>query len=124
MHLETDMLMKSWNVGAMPTRYPGIYRTTRGYRVRVRALDPKTDTLKEKNREYEGINLEQALQLQLHMRAEIRDAVDTAGSRIKYGDYVTHLLKSKTARGEIGTAKGLRTWSDMQTLHLVPCFGE
>lgn len=124
MHLETDMLMKSWNVGAMPTRYPGIYRTTRGYRVRVRALDPKTDTLKEKNREYEGINLEQALQLQLHMRAEIRDAVDTAGSRIKYGDYVTHLLKSKTARGEIGTAKGLRTWSDMQTLHLVPYFGD
>lgn len=33
-------------------------------------------------------------------------------------------MKFKTARGEIGTAKGLRTWSDMQTLHLVPHFGD
>ena len=93
MHLETDMLMTSWNVGATPTRYPGIFRTERGYRVRVRALDPRTATLKEKNKEYDGINLEQALQLQLHLRAEIRDAV----SRTRYGDYVTLLLKSKTA---------------------------
>lgn len=124
MHLETDMLMKSWNVGAVPTRYPGIFRTTKGYRVRVRALDPKTDTLKEKNREYEGISLQQALQLQLDMRAEIREATDIVGSRIKYGDYVTQLLKSKTARGELGTKKGLRTWSDMQKVHLVPYFGD
>ncbi len=124
MHLETDMLMTSWNVGATPTRYPGIFRTERGYRVRVRALDPRTATLKEKNKEYDGINLEQALQLQLHLRAEIRDAVQTAVSRTRYGDYVTLLLKSKTARNELATAKGRRTWSDMQTLHLVPYFGD
>ncbi len=124
MHLETDMLMTSWNVGNKPTRYPGIFKTEKGYRVRVRALDPRTDTLKERNKEYENINLEQALQLQLKLRAEIREAAEAAVSRIKYGDYVTLLLKSKTARGELSTAKGRRTWSDAQMLHLVPYFGD
>src|SRR5262249_38281122 len=37
----------------------GIYRT--GTRYRVRATDPKAGTLKEGNREFEGISLEQAV---------------------------------------------------------------
>lgn len=41
-----------------------------------------------------------------------------------YGDFVTRLLESKLARGELSTAKGRRTWTDAQTLHLVPCFGD
>lgn len=124
MHLETDMLMTSWNVGATPTRYPGIFKTEKGYRVRVRALDPRTDTLKERNKEFEGIDLNEALQRQLLLRAEIREATETASVRIRYGDYVTLLLKSKTARGELSTAKGRRTWTDAQMLHLVPEFGD
>jgi integrase len=123
MHLEMDKLMTSWNNGVKPTRYPGIFKTEKGYRVRVRALDPRTDTLKEKNKEFEGVNLEQALRLQLELRGEIREAAERDVSRTKYGDYVTLLLKSKTARGELSTAKGRRTWTDAQTLHLVPHFG-
>lgn len=123
MHLEMDKLMSSWNDGNKPTRYPGIFKTERGYRVRVRALDPRTDTLKEKNKEFEGVNLEQALALQLQLRGEIREAAEQVASRTRYGDYVTLLLKSKTARGELSTAKGRRTWTDAQTLHLVPHFG-
>jgi hypothetical protein len=124
MHLEMDMLMSSWNVGAKPTRYPGIFKTEKGYRVRVRAMDPRTDTLKERNQEFEGIDLNEALQRQLLLRAEIREAAAQASSRIRYGDYVTLLLKSKTARGDLSTAKGRRTWTDAQTLHLVPEFGD
>ena len=45
-------------------------------------------------------------------------------SRIRYRDYVTSLLTSKIARGELSTAKGRRTWTDAQTLHLVPQFGD
>ena len=41
MHLEMDTLMTSWNVGAKPTRYPGIFKTENGFRVRVRAVDPR-----------------------------------------------------------------------------------
>lgn len=40
-----------------------------------------------------------------------------------YGEYVTLLLAIKTARNELSTAKGRRTWTDAQTLHLVPHFG-
>jgi integrase len=43
---------------------------------------------------------------------------------IRYGDYVTLLLETKTARNELSTAKGRRTWTDAQTLHLVPYFGD
>jgi integrase len=124
MHLEMDMLMTSWNVGAKPTRYPGIFKTENGFRVRVRAVDPRTDTLKERNQEFEGIDLDEALRRQLQLRTEIRKAAEQASARVRYGDYVTLLLKSKTARGELSTAKGRRTWTDAQTLHLVPHFGE
>jgi integrase len=43
---------------------------------------------------------------------------------IRYGDYVTLLLETKTARNELSTAKGRRTWTDAQRLHLVPYFGD
>ena len=49
---------------------------------------------------------------------------DGSGMAIKYGDYVTLLLETKTARNELSTAKGRRTWTDAQTLHLVPYFGD
>jgi integrase len=124
MHLEVDMLMTSWNVGARPTRYPGIFKTENGYRVRVRAMDPKTDMLKERNREFEAIDLDEALRRQTRLRAEIRDDVEQTASRTRYGDHVTLLLKSKTARNELSTAKGRRTWTDAQKLHLVPYFGD
>ena len=101
MHLEVDMLMTSWNVGTKPTRYPGILKTETGYRVRVRAVDPKTGTLKEKNREFEAIDVDEALRRQTRLRAEIRDDVEQTASRTRYGDYVTLLLKSKTARNEL-----------------------
>ncbi len=41
-----------------------------------------------------------------------------------YADFVTVLLEAKTARGELSTAKGRRTWTDAQALHLVPQFGD
>lgn len=37
-----------------------------------------------------------------------------------YADYVVLLLETKTVRGELSTAKGRRTWTDAQTLHLLP----
>ena len=68
MLLEGNMDMASWTAGCKPTRYPGIYKTKTGYRVRVRAIDPRTGTLKEANRDIEGITLEQALVMQAEER--------------------------------------------------------
>jgi integrase len=41
-----------------------------------------------------------------------------------YAEFVALLLETKLARGELSTAKGRRTWTDAQTLHLVPYFGD
>jgi hypothetical protein len=58
----------NWMAGCKPTRHTGIYKTPTGYRVRVRAKDPRTGTQKEMNREFEGISLDQAVVKQAELR--------------------------------------------------------
>lgn len=108
--------------GCKRTRYSGILRTTNGYRVRVRAIDPRTGTQKEKNQEFENISIEDALRLQQRLRAEIRGEVSVERERNRYGDYAESLLKRKVATGELSSKKSQRTWTDAQDLHLLPAF--
>jgi hypothetical protein len=79
------MLHMTWMQGCAKTRYPGIFKTTSGYRVRVRAVDPRTGTLKEANREYENVDLKEALLRQGEMREEIRRG-SIAVERLRVGD--------------------------------------
>lgn len=65
------MLNMTWMQGCAKTRYPAIFKTRTGYRVRVRAVDPRTGTMKEANREYDNIDLREALLHQGAMREEI-----------------------------------------------------
>jgi len=116
------MLMTSWMTGCKPTRYSGILKTTNGYRVRVRAIDPRTGTQKEKNQEFESISLDEALRHQQRLRAEIRGEVSAKRARHRYGDYAESLLKRKIATGELSSKKSQRTWTDAQDLHLLPAF--
>lgn len=53
MHPDRDIQM-NWMIGCAKTRYAGIFKIKNGYRVRVRAVDPRTGMLKEANREYGG----------------------------------------------------------------------
>ncbi len=80
------MLQMTWMQGCTKTRYPGIFKTATGYRVRVRAMDPRTGTLKESNREHEQINLREALLRQREMRDEIRSG-GSAATRLRVGEY-------------------------------------
>ena len=101
MHLETGQADDELEQRRQADQVPGHFQDGQGLsRTRAR-VDPRTDTLKEKNKEFEGVNLEQALRLQLELRGEIREAAERAVSRTRYGDYVTLLLQSKTARGEL-----------------------
>ena len=119
------MEMSSWMVGLKPTRHTGIFETKGGYRVRVRAVDPRTGTLKEANRSYESITVKQALIKQEEMREEIqRGGLATVGERPKYADYATSLFERKLAKGELTSAKSEERWADTQDLHLIPAFGE
>jgi integrase len=115
----------SWTDGCTPTRYPGIYKTPTGYRIRVRAINPKTGTLKESNREFEDITQEQAVVKQAEMRDEIRGGgPGVERPRQRYADYATSLYERKIALGSLKSAKSRERWADTQDLHLVPAFGD
>lgn len=125
--LQQGMIDMSWNwmVGCKPTKHTGIYKTPTGYRVRVRAMDPRTGTLKEVNREYEGITLEEAVVKQAEMRGEIRcGGRSERRKRDRYGDYAASLFERKQSTGELKSAKSRERWADTQDGHLIPAFGD
>ena len=122
---ERDIAMTSWTDGCMPTRYPGIWKTPTGYRIRVRATNPKTGMLKEGNREFENITQDQAVVKQAEMRDEIRRGGRPVElRRERYTDYATSLFERKIALGDLKSAKSRERWADTQDLHLIPVFGE
>ena len=115
----------NWMAGCKPTRHSGIYKTKEGYRVRVRAVDPRTGTMKESNREFEGIDLDEAVVRQSEMRQEIcAGGRGEKGPRLKYADYATSLFERKIATKELKSAKSHERWADTQDLHLIPYFGK
>ncbi len=119
------MSNRNWMDGCKPTRYPGIYKTPSGYRVRVRAVDPRTGTQKEMNQQFDGISMEEAVIKQ----AQLRDGIRISGSRterarVKYVHFAKSLFERKLAMGELKSAKTRERWADTQDLHLIPYFGE
>lgn len=125
MLLARNIEMTTWTDGCNPTRYPGIYKTATGYRVRVRAIDPRTGTLKERNQEFENITQEQAVVKQAELKNEIRQGrLGEVRKRERYGDYATSLFERKVALGNLKSAKSRERWADTQDLHLIPAFGE
>jgi integrase len=97
------MLNMTWMQGCTKTRYAGIFKTPSGYRVRVRAMDPRTGTLKEGNREYEKIDLREALLKQAQMRDEITSG-GVAAQRLRVGEFAKHWIESKGPTVDPGTA--------------------
>jgi hypothetical protein len=115
----------NWQVGCKPTRHTGIFKTPTGYRVRVRAMDPRTGTLKGMNREYEGLTLAEAMLRQEQMRAEIQSGGrGNQQQRVKYGDYATSLFERKLSTGDLKSAKSKERWVQTQDGHLIPTFGD
>src|SRR5258708_4137229 len=90
------LIMANWMDGLIPTDYPGIWRTKTGYRVRVRAIDPRTGTRKEANRSYDGITLKEAVKRQVEMREDL--LVGTAvRRRMRVGEFAKLWIGSKSA---------------------------
>lgn len=113
------MLHMTWMKGCTKTRYAGIFRTKKGYRVRVRAMDPRTGTLKEANREYEGVDLKEALIRQAQMRDEIQSGGVTA-ERLRVGEYAKLWIESKAPTVDPGTAE---RYAAALEDHVLPALG-
>ena len=114
------MLQMTWMQGCAKTRFPGIFKTKSGYRVRVRAVDPRTGTLKEANREYENVDLRQALLRQSEIREEIRRG-SVAVERLRVGEYAKHWIESKAPTVDRGTAE---RYADALDDHVLPALGD
>jgi integrase len=113
------MLNMTWMQGCTKTRYAGIFKTKSGYRVRVRAMDPRTGTLKEANREYNGVDLRQALLNQTQMRDEIQSG-STVAARLRVGEYAKHWIESKAPTVDPGTAE---RYAAALEDHVLPALG-
>jgi len=105
--------------GCTKTRYAGIFKTPSSYRVRVRAMDPRTGTLKEGNREYEDIDLREALLKQAQMRDEITTG-GVAAQRLRVGEFAKHWIESKGPTVDPGTADRYAAALDD---HVLPALG-
>jgi integrase len=113
------MLNMTWMQGCTKTRYAGIFKTKSGYRVRVRAMDPRTGTLKEANREYDGIDVRQAILNQTQMRKEIQSG-SIAAERLRVGEYAKHWIESKAPTVDPGTAE---RYAAALEDHVLPALG-
>ncbi len=113
------MLQMNWMNGCRKTRYAGIFKVANGYRIRVRAMDPRTGALKEGNREFEGIDLKTALLRQKEMRDEIRRGA-IATERLRVGEYAKLWIESKGPTVDPGTAE---RYADALDDHVLPALG-
>jgi integrase len=112
-------MQMNWMIGCKKTRYAGIFKIADGYRIRVRAMDPRTGALKESNREYQGIDLKTALLRQEQMRDEIRHGA-IAAERLRVGEYAKLWIESKGPTLDPGSAERYAAALDD---HVLPALG-
>jgi integrase len=88
-------------------------------------MDPRTGTLKEANRAFEGITLREALTKQVELRDEIQSGnLGADQKRVKFADFAESLYRRKIQIGELTSAKSVERWHVTLDLHLGPAFGE
>jgi integrase len=117
-------MASTWKDGTKPTRYPGILKTPTGFRIRVRATDPRNGTMKEANQNFEGITLEQAIVKQAELKAGLRSiSRPEEQSRRRFAEYAESLTRDKIARGKLSSESTKVQWASVLDLHLIPAFG-
>lgn len=114
------LVMAHWMAGVKPTEYPGIWKTETGYRVRVRAMDPRSGMRKEANRHFEGITLKEAVKRQVKMRDELLEG-SHVNERMRVEDFAKLWIKSKSAVVDEYT---LDAYADALDLHVLPIIGK
>ena len=103
------------------TKYPGIEITSDGRkRIRLRAVDPRTGRMKEKDRIITG-TVEEAARLRQKWTQEIRNADHVAKEVPRLRTYVQSWLASKALGLKASTA---RTYADLLGGYVLPHLGD
>jgi integrase len=111
--------MPNWMAGWRPTRSPGIFEGRSGYRVRVRAIDSRTGTLKEVNRTYDKISLKEAVAKQAELREEL--LLVEGRDRPRVGAFAKSWLELKAISLD---ARTLRQYASVLEDHVLPVLGD
>lgn len=114
---------KDWHKDLEKTKYPGIFRTPSGYRIRVRTTDQRTGMQREANRAFDGISLNEALAKRTEMLAELQ-AESGPEKRQRFESYVVSLTERKLAANEINSEATKSQWSHVLDAYLLPHFGQ
>jgi hypothetical protein len=123
----TTEWVKRWNdTIAAAAELPGVWRRKDGgFRIRARAVDPKTGKLREVNRALPDCRRarEAAAVLEGEL-AQVRAGSSPRVTRLRFDDWAATVLERKVASGAITSASGRRNWSWALRIHLIPAFGE
>src|SRR6185503_17059557 len=98
------MAMQSWNRGWERTQWPGVYVRGDLYRVRVRAVDPRSGRLRERNRIVRGIAPAEIAERRLAMRDELM-AILREPPRRRVDEFGRYWLSVKRTALDPGTVE-------------------
>lgn len=106
---------------------PGIYRRKAGgFRIRGRAIDPRTGCMREVRRGLpDARRVHDAAAILAAELGKIRNADKTAvGTPLpRFADYAAAVFESKVTDGRIQSAAGREKWRVILSAHLLPAFG-
>lgn len=93
------------------TKYPGIFKTPTGFRVRVRVKDTKTDRYREADRELETSNVDEALSVAVELRAKLGSTGPAlARPRVRFEKYAPDLIERRQRTGAIRSPATLKRY--------------
>lgn len=120
--------VQRWGDTIAPTDVRGVWlRKDGGFRIRGRAVDPKSGALREVNRALPDCR--KATKAAAELEAAL-DAIRSGGAPTtrngmpRFADYAVDVLASKVGTGEIASAAGRQKWGWVLETHLIPHFGE
>lgn len=104
-----------------PTKYPGVKKLgNKKYRVRGKAIDPRTGKSKEVDRVLNNVTAQQAARKREELLDEVRAAGQT-NQRMRVGEYAQLWMKSKALKLDSATANH---YAAVLERHILPAFGE
>lgn len=127
-NVQTVWVVRWKDVVAEDADLPGVWRRRDGgYHVRARVTDPRTNKMREVNRELP--NVQRARDAFTWLQGEIdriRAGVVTehASSAPKFATYANAVFKRKIDLGKIRSPAGEAKWESILEHHLVPEFGD